>query len=79
MAEQLREALIKRQQLQELTQLGNTSIYDKLNPKSSYYDPSFPQRIYLSSRAVRWRLGDVLDWIESRPRLRDAVIARGAQ
>jgi prophage regulatory protein len=68
MAEQLRNALIKRQQLLELTNLSNTALFDKLNPKSRYHDPSFPKRVYLSSRTVRWRLGDVLDWIEACPR-----------
>lgn len=70
MPEQQRDALIKRQQLLLLTKLSNTALFDKLNPKSRYHDPSFPKRIYLSSRTVRWRLSDVLDWIEACPRER---------
>lgn len=73
MTEQLRDALIKRQQLIMLTKLSNTAVFEKLNPKSQYYDPSFPARIYLSPRTVRWRLGEVLDWIASRPRTRARV------
>ncbi|MDA8873814.1 AlpA family phage regulatory protein [Alphaproteobacteria bacterium] len=30
--------------------------------------PDFPQRIYISDRVVAWRVRDLEEWINSRPR-----------
>lgn len=66
----LPDPLITRDQVQELVHLGRTTVINKANPDSPQFDPTFPAPIYLSKRAVRYRLGSVLAWIESRPRSR---------
>ena len=62
--------LIKRPELEQLTGLSRSSIYDRLNPKSKRYDATFPKAIKLS-HSTRWRLSEVTDWIESKAALRN--------
>ncbi len=54
------------------TGLGKTSIYEKMNPASENYDPSFPNSVVLSKRCVRWRSDEVFAWIDARSADRDA-------
>lgn len=72
------DPLITRNQVQELVHLGRTTVINKGNSNSSQFDPTFPPPIYLSTRAVRYRLSSVLAWIESRPRSR-AELANDGQ
>ncbi|WP_054501681.1 helix-turn-helix transcriptional regulator [Achromobacter dolens] len=62
------DALIKIARLIEITQLCRSSIYERYDEGSPSFDSSFPARVYLSPRTVRWRLSEVLAWIETRPR-----------
>lgn len=49
-----------------MTGLSRSTIYDKLNPKSPRFDPSFPQKICLGARAVGWFLKDIENWLGSK-------------
>lgn len=49
--------------------LGSTLFYDKQNPKSPYYDPSFPVAVALGGRSVGYYRHELDAWMESRPRL----------
>lgn len=55
--------------LMQITGLSRSSIYNRLNPKSPWHDPTFPQRVRLSSAsrrgAVGWFLRDVEAWLAS--------------
>ncbi len=51
--------------------IGKTLLYEKLNPASEKYDPSFPKPVVLSTRCVRWRSDEVLAWIDARSADRD--------
>jgi prophage regulatory protein len=50
------------------TGVGRSSIYEKLNPNSKYFDPTFPKPIKLGTRAVGFRLSELQQWVESRER-----------
>ncbi len=51
----------------DLTSMSRSTIYNCLDSKKErYFDPSFPKRIKIGKRSVRWRLSDVLIWIESK-------------
>ncbi|MEB3755173.1 helix-turn-helix transcriptional regulator [Acinetobacter sp. MD2(2019)] len=52
--------------LKQLIGLSRSSVYDKMNPKSKRYDPSFPRPIKLSLSAVGWFEQDVIDWLNSK-------------
>ncbi|HCG7391722.1 TPA: AlpA family phage regulatory protein [Vibrio parahaemolyticus] len=45
--------------------LSPSTLYDKQNPKSPRFDPTFPSKIQLGARAVGWREKDIIEWINS--------------
>lgn len=46
------------------TGLSRSTLYNKLNPKSPYFDPHFPAPINLGVRAVGWDDQSVQEWID---------------
>lgn len=51
--------------------IGRSTIYERMNPDSPRYDPSFPRPIRLSGGssqrgATGWRSQDLSRWIDSR-------------
>lgn len=52
--------LIRRPEVQSMTGLGRSSIYDALAAGT------FPDPVKLSTRSVAWRESEVLAWIDSR-------------
>ena len=67
MTEEIKNALIilRLKQLERKIGLKRSSIYEKSNPKSNRFDPSFPQMVQLSQRAVGWYESDVDEWLQS--------------
>lgn len=70
MAHQLKRALVilRRKQLEERIGIKRSSIYDKLDPKSKHYDPTFPRMVSLGARSVGWYEHEVEEWLASRKR-----------
>ncbi|OUY08543.1 helix-turn-helix transcriptional regulator [Acinetobacter populi] len=64
--------MIKRIDLEKLTGLSRSTIYDHLNPKSKRYDPEFPRPIKFGHLS-RWRLSEVQGWIQSKIKARDLL------
>ena len=58
--------IIRRRQLESKTGLSRSTIYDKINPKSRYYDKDFPRPIKLGEKSVGWLLREVDTWIAWR-------------
>ena len=50
----------------ELTALSRSTIYELINPKSKYYDVSFPKQIRLTEVRVGWVSQEIYDWLESK-------------
>ena len=50
----------------EITALSRSTIYELMNPKSKYYDVSFPKPIRLTEVRVGWVSQEIDDWIESK-------------
>jgi len=46
-----------------ITGLCRSSIYNKLNSKSPYYDQDFPKPFKLGLRSVGWLESDIKKWI----------------
>lgn len=78
-AETMKKALIDLQELKRLTAQSRSAIYAKSDPKNPYFDPTFPKRIYVGPKSVRWKLGEILDWIDSRPRAGEFEAAGAAR
>ena len=58
-------SLLRLPDVQKLTGLSRSSVYRL----ESIGD--FPKRVYLSVRATAWRENELLDWIETRPRVNE--------
>lgn len=61
--------ILRRKGFEAKVGLGRTAIYDRLNPKSPYYDPSFPKPIKLGNgenSPVGWLEHEVDDWIAAQ-------------
>ena len=60
--------ILRRKQLEERIGLKRSSIYNKLNPKSINYDPTFPRMVSLGARSVGWYEHEVNAWLTSLQR-----------
>lgn len=49
--------------------IGKTMLYAKGDPKSPYYDPTFPAPVALGGRSVGWYVHELEAWAKSRPRV----------
>ena len=73
----IKDALLKRQEVERLTSLGRSAIYARLNPQHPQYDPSFPKPVPIGgdpgrATAVRWVASEVSTWIQARIAARDS-------
>ena len=58
-------SLFRLPDVMRLTGLGRSSIY-RLEAKGE-----FPKRVRLSKRATAWRESELLDWVNTRPRVNE--------
>jgi prophage regulatory protein len=67
-ANQIQQALriLRIRQVVEKTGISRASIYNKLNPRSPQYDPSWPALVRLGERTVGLVESEVDRWLESR-------------
>jgi prophage regulatory protein len=61
-----KKKVLRRHKLQAHTGLSLSSLYNKLNKNSPYYDPTFPKPIKLGPKAVGWLESEIDAWLESR-------------
>lgn len=45
--------------------ISRSSIYEKINPKSPRYDPTFPRPIKLGPASVGWVESEIDQWINT--------------
>ncbi|KWB61302.1 AlpA family transcriptional regulator [Burkholderia ubonensis] len=57
MAEQIKQALIRRKQVEIETSLSRSTIYQRMK------DRTFPQAVRVGARSVAWRREDILAWL----------------
>ncbi len=46
--------------------LSKSAIYQKNDPDSKYYDPSFPVPVKIGARAIAWSSDAIDSWIASK-------------
>ncbi|NHV25941.1 AlpA family transcriptional regulator [Burkholderia sp. D-99] len=59
--------ILRLKRLKEKTGISRSTVYNKMNPESKYYDAEFPRPIRLGDSSVGWRESDVDAWLASRP------------
>lgn len=67
------QRILRLKRLKEKTGISGSSIYNKLNPRSKYYDETFPKPIRLGLGAVGWIEAEVDAWVTSRASSRNAA------
>ena len=60
--------ILRLKKLEERVGLKKSSIYEKMNPKSDRYDPTFPVMVSLGERSVGWYQHEVDEWLKSLER-----------
>ena len=58
----MRDRLLKRREVEEITGLSRSSIYRLMR------EGQFPRPVKVGPAAVRWRESDIMSWLDSRPR-----------
>lgn len=66
-------SILRRRTLEARVGLSRSTIYDKLNPNSPRFDPTFPKPIRLGGFAVGWLAHEVDEWL-----VRQIEASRGA-
>ena len=71
------QAICRLPQLLALTGLGRSIVYARLDPRSRYFDPSFPRPVPLHGPcqmrgAVGWRLSEVWAWLDAQAAKRES-------
>ena len=74
--------IIRRKAVELKTGLSRSYIYDRVNPKSPRFDPTFPQAVKLGNGdnpPVGWVESEVDEWIASRITSRQASASCSAE
>ncbi|WPP57364.1 AlpA family transcriptional regulator [Acinetobacter pittii] len=58
--------IINLKQVIDFTGLSRATIYNLLDPKSEYYDSTFPKQVRLTTNRVGWSAFEINEWIESK-------------
>jgi predicted DNA-binding transcriptional regulator AlpA len=60
--------ILRRRQVEARTSLSRSAIYDRLDPNSPRYDPTFPKQVRLGSSSVGWLESEIEGWLTARAR-----------
>ncbi|HCA5188273.1 MULTISPECIES: AlpA family phage regulatory protein [Acinetobacter] len=58
--------IINLKQVIDFTGLSRATIYNLLDPKSDYYDATFPKQVRLTTNRVGWAAFEINQWIDSK-------------
>ena len=58
--------VLRTPKAQQRLGISRAAIYEKQNPRSKYYDPTFPQRISLGGRTVGFIESEIEIWLVAR-------------
>jgi prophage regulatory protein len=66
--------IIRRREVEYRTGLGRSALYERINPGSARFDPSFPKPVRRgNTSAVGWIEAEVDDWIARQVARRGAA------
>lgn len=67
--------LIDLKKVMEVTSISRSMIYELMNEKSDYYDPTFPKSAKIMNRRIVWSAWEINQWIESKLDKRKSIEA----
>ncbi|WP_170587561.1 AlpA family phage regulatory protein [uncultured Ruegeria sp.] len=59
------ERILRRPEVELVTGISRSTIYEKMNPKSAYFDASFPTPVRLGPKSVGWKETEIQSWIST--------------
>lgn len=63
----INEALLRRQDVERLTAMGRSALFERLNPRSKYFDPDFPRPVSVGGpNSLRWVQSEVQSYIAKK-------------
>ncbi|RFU47564.1 AlpA family phage regulatory protein [Paraburkholderia sp. DHOC27] len=62
----MRGTVLRISEVSKLTGISVSMLYEKMNRKSRYYDPTFPKKVSFGARTVGYLQADVDAWIQQR-------------
>ncbi|WP_050602984.1 AlpA family transcriptional regulator [Ruegeria sp. 6PALISEP08] len=60
------DRILRRPAVEDRTGKSRSGIYEAINPKSRWYDPTFPKPVKIGLRSVGWFESEVNEWIKGR-------------
>lgn len=63
--------MLRIKQVKERTGLSRSTIYNKMDPSSSFHDSEFPRRVQLGRASVAWVESEIDEWIHKCMNRRD--------
>lgn len=66
MAMKVTGGVTRRKDVPERLSISPSALGNKLNPRSPYFDPDFPKKIYLGQRSVGFLTEELDAWLEKR-------------
>ncbi|MDR1890027.1 MAG: AlpA family transcriptional regulator [Zoogloeaceae bacterium] len=60
--------IVRIKELSRMIGLSRVSIYNRLNPQRTSYDPAFPRPVRLGPRSVGFRADEIEAWLAGLPR-----------
>lgn len=65
---QTKTSILRRRDLELRLRLSRSTLYEKINPKSPRYDPTFPKPFRLGSgaAAVGWLESEIEAWVNAQ-------------
>ncbi|MGF6766024.1 prophage regulatory protein [Paraburkholderia sp. GAS33] len=67
--------ILRLKALKLKTGISGSSVYNKTNPRSKYYDPTFPKPVRLGASSVGWLESEVDAWLEAQIQSRSATVS----
>jgi len=64
--DRIRIRFLRLKEVTARTGLSRSTIYNKLDCKSQYFDPAFPEQIRLGGGAVAWVEGELENWMNEK-------------
>lgn len=58
--------VVRIKEVENITSISKSSIYEMLNERSSRHDPTFPKRVRIGVCAVGWLRHEIEAWILSK-------------
>jgi len=58
--------ILRLRQVTEKIGLGRSAIYDRMDPRSSRHDPTFPKSVSLGGRSIGFVEAEVDAWLTAR-------------